>query len=107
VTYLPGTFESIASGLFRGDAGSPVPKPSLAAFRFPFVVKPAAGGSLAWGIAPRRGAAVAIQQRSGGRWFTVARVRPRRSGEFRAGLDRGSGRYRARQGRRLSPAWRR
>jgi hypothetical protein len=96
VSYLAG-FPDERSGLYlRLDA----PRPSLRAFRFPFVLR----GSRAWGMAPHAGR-VAIQLRKRRRWRTVKRVRAGRSREFRAELSTGAGRYRARQGRDRSMTW--
>ena len=107
-TYLPGMFPSIKSGLYATDAkGRALRKPSLAAFRFPFLVRPARGGSLAWGIAPHGRARVAIQKRSGRRWRTIARRRPGRAGGFQFRLRQGRGLYRAKQRRTVSASWRR
>jgi hypothetical protein len=105
MTHLPN-FPSIASGLFfnRTDSIARDPaKPARRAFRFPFLVR----GSGAWGIAPRGGAAVTIERRSGRGWGVVAAVRAARSGEFSAGVGSGGGRYRARQGQARSLPWKR
>jgi hypothetical protein len=106
VTYIPESFPSIRSGLYVSDRLHSPAKPSLAAYRFPFVVARARRGSLAWGLAPRRGR-VAIQRLHSGSWRTLARVRTSHGRGFSAHLDQGRGRYRARQGGTVSPTWRR
>ena len=102
----PGSFPTVRSGLYHDESLGSRPKPSLAAYRFPFVVRGARGGSLAWGMAPHRGR-VAIQRRSRGRWRTVEHARASRSRGFTAHFRPGRGLYRARQGRAVSPNWRR
>jgi hypothetical protein len=78
-------------GLYFG--GRPIasarPKPTLTAFRFPFVAYLGAGGVSVWGRdATSSPALVTIQLRVGtrGAWQTVARVRTNRYGIFVAGL---------------------
>jgi hypothetical protein len=64
------------SGLFtRGETiEADRPKPSYAAFRFPFVVVRSGRRTLAWGRAPSAGAPVVIEQADGrGGWREVAR----------------------------------
>lgn len=68
---IPSYDMSYQSGVYYLDGR---PKPALTAFRFPFVVEPAARGRwVAWGIAPRSGT-VLVQRRSSGRWVTVMRL---------------------------------
>jgi hypothetical protein len=57
------------------------PKPSLQAYRFPFVVMPSGRGTTAWGISPRRGL-VAIERRRGHKWKTLAQVHASAGGVF-------------------------
>ena len=102
VSYLEG-FPSIASGLFfnvDNDLARDPAKPALQAFRFPFVVT----GRRAWGVAPRGGAVVRIEERHGDGWRRVSSLRSSASGEFTADV-RGRGVYRARQARAHSLAW--
>ncbi len=59
---------------------SGLPKPSMAAFRFPFTVLAAPRRSVAiWGIAPGSGR-VSIQLRTGRSWRTIATVHARAAG---------------------------
>jgi hypothetical protein len=54
------------------------PKPSLTAFRFPFVAQRVGKRAVsAWGIPPRSGP-LKVQARRGGHWVTVAKVSVRR-----------------------------
>jgi hypothetical protein len=57
------------------------PKPSLEAYRFPFVVMPAGASAQAWGIAPRSGK-VSVQRRQGRKWRTVFNVQASAGGVF-------------------------
>ena len=75
------------------------PKPAVRAFRFPFVALPAGSGRVrVWGRTPQSEPnPVVIEQRAGGRWRTVMRVRARRSGIFtRLVRQRSGATYRAR-----------
>jgi hypothetical protein len=59
------------------------PKPTLTAFRFPFVAFPQDGGTLVWGRVPesdRR--AVVIERKTGSGWRQVARLQSDRVGIF-------------------------
>jgi hypothetical protein len=83
-TTLPGEF-AFQSGLYFGCAGGPEcwrPKPSLTAFRFPFVAFTSRTGVLVWGRTPwgLRGRVV-IEQR-GSSWRRVATLRSDRFGIF-------------------------
>ena len=83
-TSIPGEFV-FQSGLYFGCAGGPEcwrPKPSLTAFRFPFVAFTSKKGVLVWGRTPfgRRGR-VAIERR-GSHWRSVATLRSDRFGIF-------------------------
>lgn len=77
--------ESFQSGLLARGAdtlvGSDRPKLAFQAFRFPFVALPARGGVLAWGRAPK-GRTVVLEQRRGGRWRSVGRLRIGANGVF-------------------------
>jgi hypothetical protein len=91
------TYESVESGLyFHGSSlAAAQPKPSLLAFRFPFVAYSSRNGFSFWGRTPdSRGGRVAIEIRRGGGWQRAARARADRHGVFR-GLVRGAyGRHR-------------
>src|SRR4029078_7194039 len=51
------------------------PKPTLTAFRFPFVAWPKPNGTLVWGRTPASDArAVIIERQDGSRWQRVARL---------------------------------
>jgi hypothetical protein len=103
VSYLTG-FPSIASGLFfndKDDLTRDTAKPAFRAYRFPFAVIRAK----AWGVAPRAGTTVQIEERRGQSWRRVSSVQPSRSGEFTVPV-RGRGVYRARQAGVRSLAWR-
>jgi hypothetical protein len=104
-THLPN-FPTVASGLFQNltnRISRDPAKPARTAFRFPFLIR----GRQAWGIAPRGGAVVTIERRSGRSWRAVGSVRASPAGEFSGGLGPGSGTYRARVGQAESLAWRR
>ena len=81
------------SGLFfRGEAGvaSDKPKPTLQAFRFPFVAFRSARGRVTfWGRTPdRRRATVVVERAVPGGWRVLARVRTTRTGMFTGMLPR-------------------
>lgn len=59
------------TGLYFADGR---PKPSLTAFRFPFVTAPVAHGQRAWAIPPESGR-LAIQRQSGSGWRTIRTLR--------------------------------
>jgi len=66
------------------------PKPTLRAFRFPFVAFPAAHGVTVWGRTPAGTAAsVAIQRRDGSAWRTVLRLPAARNGIFQGSVPVG------------------
>ena len=73
-------------------------KPSLAAFRFPFVARPTRHGVLVWGrLPPGSAGRVEIERRVGRTWRPVVRIAPDRYGIFRAVLPTpASGSVRAR-----------
>jgi hypothetical protein len=59
------------------------PKPTLTAFRFPFVAFPQAEGTLVWGRVPESDArAVVIERKTGSGWRQVARLQSNRAGIF-------------------------
>jgi hypothetical protein len=67
------------SGVYFRDGR---PKPSLEAYRFPFVVVPGKGGrETVWGISPRTGV-VSVQLASGTSWRTLFHVRARAGSVF-------------------------
>ena len=78
------------SGLYtqRGtDLGRDRAKPTLAAFRFPFVARPTRQGLLVWGrLPPGSAGRVEIERRTGKTWRSVAQLGPDRYGVFRAVL---------------------
>lgn len=82
------------------------PKPSAAAFAFPFVALPGKGGEMTiWGM-PRQQGVVTIQQQTGKGWRSVARVSSNSSGIFSARLRLDQHLVlRAAIGARTSPAW--
>ena len=91
------------SGLyFRGDDGiaSDKPKPSLRAFRFPFVAFRQKGGAIAyWGRTPAGvNKAVVVEQAQGSRWTRLVAPKVDRYGIFqgRVSKARGNGPLRAR-----------
>lgn len=76
------------SGLYRRCATGlqcDVPKPMLAAFRFPFTAYGKRGRAEVWGRTPGgRRATVWVEQRRAGRWVRLARLRTTRYGIFSA-----------------------
>jgi len=50
------------------------PKPSVEAFRFPFVVMPSGRSATVWGISPGSGS-LAVERRQGRSWKTLFRIR--------------------------------
>jgi hypothetical protein len=59
------------------------PKPTLTAFRFPFVAFPQDGGTLVWGRVPESDPrAVVIERKTGSGWRQVARLQANRVGIF-------------------------
>ena len=76
---------SAQSGLYIRCAAGPAcdrPKPALAAFRFPFVAFRAGARVAVWGRSPDANALVDVEQRWGGAWRTVARLRSNGHGIF-------------------------
>jgi hypothetical protein len=100
---IPDYASAYESGVYYRDGG---PKPSLEAFRFPFVVEPQRRGSLAWGRAPAAGT-VLLERLRGSSWVVLARIRVAAGGVFTRSLKgRGPARYRAVLGAETSLVWR-
>jgi hypothetical protein len=71
------------------------PKPSLEAFRFPFVVWPSGRSATVWGISPRTGR-LAVEHQLGGSWRTLFRIHVSASGVFVRTISAGlRGKFRA------------
>ena len=85
----------IQSGLyFRGESpAADRPKPTLSAFRFPFVAFPVGKRMRVWGrLPPGRTGSVVVQQSGPDGWRRLAALRPDANGIFQAVLGlRGSG----------------
>lgn len=62
------------------------PKPGLEAFRFPFTAYRAGRSADAWGMTPGPGTSVVIEQRRGGHWDELVRLRSGRDRIFRRRL---------------------
>jgi hypothetical protein len=83
----PGT--DYQSGLWFVDGR---PKPSLLAFRFPFVAYRSGGGISYWGRVESQGAAsVRLELDAGGHWQVIGRARADRYGVFRGSLRAAGG----------------
>jgi hypothetical protein len=81
----------LQSGLyFRGSSiGQDRPKPTLTAFRFPFVAFPRGNSVYVWGRTPdSRPHDVTIEAKAGTSWVPFAHVRANSTGIFRATLGR-------------------
>lgn len=90
-----------SSGLFGGGTASlagDTPKPSLAAFRFPFVAYRQGSSTRVWGRTPSgRRSRVLVQQQRRGHWVTRRILRADTAGIFGGYVPRhGGGDYRAR-----------
>jgi hypothetical protein len=86
---MPMETTPFQSGLYLAGAtiAQDKPKPTLTAFRFPFVAFPRAKGTLVWGRVPRSDARrVVIEQQVGSRWRRLAKLRSDRNGIFQAVL---------------------
>lgn len=97
--YQSGLYFTCAGGLSCDK-----PKPSLEAFRFPFVAFRQGGSVLIWGRLPwsKRGTAN-VEQKVGGRWRRLARMRTNKYGIFTKKIKTGAkGDFRARLGREAS-----
>jgi hypothetical protein len=91
-TYQAGLYFNCPAGLACDR-----PKPSLTAFRFPFVAFRAGARVLVWGRTPTsRPGRVRIEQRRGARWVALGALRADRFGVFTSRLrPRGGGDLRA------------
>lgn len=80
------------SGLWRRtNRGWGKPKPTLQAFRFPFVAYRRGAGVLTWGRTPAgQRATVLLQQKQGERWVTLRRLTPNKTGIFSGRVTAGS-----------------
>lgn len=93
-----------AEGLYFVDG---TPKPSAAAFAFPFVAERARRGKklTLWGIAPSAGDVV-VEMKAGSNWKTIKRIPAGSSTTFTAkAAIRGKAKLRARAGGSASPVW--
>ena len=102
-TFYPDVRSGFQSGVYFLDGR---PKPSLTAFRFPFVTERINQGTLrAWGKAPDAGT-LRIQRRQGARWVTVKKLQVGRGEVFLTKLRlRGKQRLRATVGSSTSVVW--
>jgi hypothetical protein len=79
----PDVHAGFQSGIYFADGR---PKPSLTAFKFPFVTERTATKSLnAWGKAPASGKLL-IQRQQGARWITVKRLKVAKGAVFTSKL---------------------
>ncbi len=96
---LPWPQSEYQSGLyFRSgiSMADDLPKPTLTAFRFPFVAFRQKGGTLVWGRTPEgKPARVIIEQRRARSWRRIATLRADRYGIFTARLKRKIAPFRA------------
>lgn len=101
---LPSYSLTSQSGVYFLDGR---PKPTLAAFRFPFVAARASRSQVElWGRAPA-GGALTIERRERGRWTAARVLRVRARGTFVARLRAtGPSGFRARLGHQTSVVWR-
>lgn len=98
------TYQSGLYGRARAMADDP-PKPSLAAFTFPFTAYRVRGVAQLWGVSPADGT-VRVEAFVGGAWTPVAQGAARRGGVFLLRLRVGAGlRLRAVVGSAVSPEW--
>lgn len=102
-TDRPDVLAGLQSGVFFGDGQ---PKPSLTAFRFPFVTERIDKGTLrAWGRAPAGGKLV-VQRQAKGRWVATKKIQVRQGSVFTAKLRlRGKQRLRAAVAGNRSLVW--
>jgi hypothetical protein len=100
----PNVHAGLQSGLYFIDGR---PKPSLGAFKFPFVTERTSRNTLqAWGIAPESGKLL-IQRQQGSRWRTVKRLQAGKGSVFVTKLKlAGKQRLRATVGSSQSLIWR-
>jgi hypothetical protein len=82
-TTRPDVHAGYQAGVYFNDGR---PKPSLTAFRFPFVTERVSKSTLrAWGKSPEAGK-LKIQRRQGSRWVTVRSLSVSKGGTFQATL---------------------
>jgi hypothetical protein len=82
---MPMDTSPFQSGLYLAGPtiAQDTPKPTLTAFRFPFVAFPEAKGTLVWGRVPRSDPRnVVIEQQDGAGWKRLASLRSDRNGIF-------------------------
>ena len=102
-TTRPDVHAGYQAGVYFNDGR---PKPSLTAFRFPFVTERVSRSKLrAWGKSPEAGK-LKIQRRQGSRWVTVRSLSVSKGGIFQATLKlSGKQQLRARVGGSQSLVW--
>ena len=99
---IPDYASAYESGVYLRDG---TPKPSLEAFRFPFLIEPKRGTATAWGRAPSAGV-LQIQQQTAVGWTTRAQLRVAAGQVFERSLGRpGTGKFRAVDGPETSLVW--
>jgi hypothetical protein len=95
---------SYSSGVYFSNGTA---KPSLQAYRFPFVVMPSGRRATIWGMSPRTGK-LAIQHRVGRKWETIASVRAVAGATFVRRIPLSvRGAFRGKIGRNRSLVWQR
>jgi hypothetical protein len=101
--YGPDNPGSLQTGVFLSDG---TPKPAATSFRFPFVLdRQSKKKVFVWGKSPEKGK-LKIQQKHGGRWHKVKRLKVKDNKVFTTRLHvRGKGKYRARVGDQTSLVW--
>ena len=99
----PTVHAGFQSGVYFQDGR---PKPSLTAFKFPFVTNRTTPSKLeAWGKAPEAGKLL-IQRQQGSRWLTVKKLQVSKGGVFDTTLRlSGKQRLRAQVGSQKSLVW--
>ena len=102
-TDRPDVHAGFQSGIYFNDGR---PKPSLTAFRFPFVTDRTSSNTLvAWGKAPATGKLL-IQRQQGSRWITVKKLQVSKGSVFTSKLSlAGKQRLRATVGGTQSLVW--
>jgi hypothetical protein len=102
-TTRPDAHAGYQAGVYFNDGR---PKPSLTAFRFPFVTERVSKSTLrAWGKSPEAGK-LKIQRRQGSRWVTVRSLSVSKGGTFQATLKlSGKQQLRATVGASQSLVW--
>lgn len=102
------TFQGQAGVYTRGaTVADDRPKPSLASYAFPFLAVRERARTRLWGLAPRAGATVQVQQSVRGSWRRLATLRSRGRVFTSTRVRVRPGRLvRARAAGRVSPAWR-